>query len=327
MCAIKISTFMHKKRVYLITGAGGFVGACLMRKLIENDENVHILLKKETDTWRIQDIIHKANVHISDLADLKGVKKIIESIKPDIIYHLATCGAYPYQNAPDAIINTNILGTWNLLKATSRINYELFVNTGSSSEYGFKKLPMKETDSLEPASYYAVTKSSQTLLCSYIARQERKPIVTLRPFSVYGPYEEQTRFVPVLLRSLYLNEKMNLVSPKIVRDYIYIDDMVNAYLLVDKLKNFPGEIFNIGTGMQSTIKDAVDMAMRVTGKTISCAWRGMQNRNWDTDNWVADISKAKRLLGWKSKIGLKTGLGLFWKWLKSNRRFYIQGER
>ena len=151
---------MHKKRIYLITGAGGFIGACLMRRLVENNENVHILLKKATNAWRIQDIIHKVSVHISDLSDLQGLRKIMDDIKPDIIYHLATCGAYSYQNIPDAIINTNILGTWNLLKATSQINYELFVNTGSSSEYGFKKFSMKETDLLEPASYYAVTKSS-----------------------------------------------------------------------------------------------------------------------------------------------------------------------
>jgi len=318
---------MYKKRVYLITGAGGFIGACLARRLIENNENVHILLKKATNTWRIQDIIHKVTVHMSDLSDLQRLREIIADIKPDIIYHLATCGAYSYQNAPDSIINTNILGTWNLLKATSQINYELFVNTGSSSEYGFKKNPMKETDLLEPASYYAVTKSSQTLLCSYIARLEKKPMVTLRPFSVYGPYEEQTRFVPVLLKSIYCNEKINLVSPKIARDYIYVDDIVDAYLSIDRLKKFPGEIFNIGTGVQSTIKDMVDVAMRVTGKTADCNWCGMQHRNWDTDNWVADISKAKRLLNWKPKTDLQIGMDLFWEWLKPNHHFYIQSKR
>ena len=100
------------------------------------------------NAWRIQDIIHKVTVHMSDLFDLQELIKIIDDIKPDIIYHLATCGAYFYQNMPDVIINTNILGTWNLLKATSQINYELFVNTGSSSEYGFKKNLMKETDLL-----------------------------------------------------------------------------------------------------------------------------------------------------------------------------------
>ena len=314
---------MNKKRVYLITGAAGFVGACLTRRLIESNESVHILLKKEPNTWRIQDIIHKVTVHMSDLSDLQGLREIIDDIKPDIIYHLATCGAYSYQNMPDVIINTNILGTWNLLKATSQINYELFVNTGSSSEYGFKKFPMKETDLLEPASYYAVTKSSQTLLCSYIARLEKKPIVTLRPFSVYGPYEEQTRFVPVLLKSIYCNEKINLVSPKIARDYIYVDDIVDAYLSIDKLKKFPGEIFNIGTSVQSTIKDMVDIAMRVTGKTADCNWCGMQNRNWDTDNWVADISKVKRLLDWLPKTNLEKGLTLFWKWFGTNHHFYI----
>jgi len=315
---------MYKKRVYLITGAGGFVGACLLRRLVKNGENVHVLLKEKTDIWRIKDVMSKVTSHSSDLFNINRLTEIIDEVNPDIIYHLATCGAYSYQNMPDAIINTNILGTWNLLKATSHINYELFVNTGSSSEYGFKKLPMKETDLLEPASYYAVTKSSQTLLCSYIAKLEKKPIVTLRLFSAYGPYEEQTRFVPVLLRSLYFNEKMNLVSPHIARDYIYIEDIIDIYLLINKLKSFPGEIFNIGTGIQSTIEDLVRIAVKVTGRKTEFDWHGMPNRNWDTDHWVADISKAERLLDWKPVKDLGSGLDLFWEWFKKNNDHYIK---
>jgi len=318
---------MIKKKVYLITGATGFIGSCLLRKLIAKNESTHVLLRKQANLWRIRDLLQNTNIHFSNLSDIKILSKIVEKIKPDVIYHLATYGAYSFQDNAEASIKTNVIGTWNLLKATSAVNYELFVNTGSSSEYGFKKLPMTEQDSLEPASYYAVTKCSQTLLCSCFAKENRKPIVILRPFSVYGPYEERTRFVPVLMRSLHLNEKIDLVSPEIARDYVYIDDILDAYLLIDKLKKFPGEIFNIGTGMQSTIKDVVDMAMKITGRTICCNWHGMQDRNWDTDNWVADISKAKRLLDWKPKILLKTGLGLFWEWLKSNQHFYIQRKR
>ncbi|MCX5698500.1 MAG: NAD-dependent epimerase/dehydratase family protein [Candidatus Omnitrophica bacterium] len=313
---------MAKKKVYLITGATGFIGSCLLRKLIAKNENTHVLLRKQASLWRIRDLLRDTNIHFSDLSDVKSLSKIVEKIKPDIIYHLATYGAYSFQNDVDLCVKTNITGTWNLLKTTSKIDYELFVNTGSSSEYGFKKSPMAERDSLEPASYYAVTKCSQTLLCSYFAKEYRKPIVTLRPFSVYGPYEDKGRFVPTLLKALYLHNRMNLVSPNISRDWIYIDDIVDAYLLVNKLKNYSGEVFNIGTGVQKTIKQIVVLAFKVTNEECNLRWNKMKNRKWDTGYWLADISKANKLLRWDSRINLYDGLSLTWEWFKRNLSHY-----
>jgi len=313
---------MSKKKVYLITGATGFIGSCLLRKLIAKNEDTHILLRKQANLWRIRDLLRHTNIHFSNLSDVKSLSKIVEKIKPDVIYHLATYGAYSSQNDADICVKTNIMGTWNLLKASSKVDYELFVNTGSSSEYGFKKSPMREQNCLEPASYYAVTKCSQTLLCSYFAQENRKPIVTFRPFSVYGPYEDKGRFVPTLFKALYFHERMNLVSPRISRDWIYIDDMVEAYLLINKLKNYGGEIFNIGTGAQKTIKQVVALASQVTREKCDLCWKKMKNRQWDTNYWVADISKAKKLLGWQPRINLYDGLSFTWEWFKKNLRHY-----
>ena len=318
---------MTRKRTHLITGATGFIGSCLLRRLVDAGETVHVILRKEAKTWRVKDILGKATCHVSDLSDPSALEKIIHDAKPDVIYHLATYGAYPYQNQPDQIIKTNISGTWNLLKAANTFEYELFINTGSSSEYGFKKSPMKETDLLEPASYYAVTKCSQTLLSSHIAREEKRPIVTIRPFSVYGPYEEPTRFMPTLMKALHRKESMNLVSPEISRDHIYVEDVIDAYLLFGELKKFPGEIFNIGTGAQSSIKHVVETAVRITGQTAEFIWGAMKQRMWDTNYWVADISKARQLLGWAPKIGLEKGLSLTWEWFKRNNNFYTHNPQ
>ena len=313
---------MASKRVYLITGATGFIGSCLLRELATRNEKVHLLLRKGAHLWRIRDILRETTLHFDDLRNADKLTKLINKIKPDIIYHLATYGAYSSQNDADLCVRTNIEGTWNLLKATSKINYELFINTGSSSEYGFKKCPMKEDDYLEPASYYAVTKCSQTLLCAYFAKERKKPIVTLRPFSVYGPYEEGSRFIPTLLKSLYFNKKMNLVSPDITRDWIYIDDLVSAYLLIDRMKKYRGDVFNIGTGVQKSIKEVVETAADVTGESTQFIWRGMNNRKWDTNYWVADTSKTTKLLRWSPKVSLRQGLFLTWNWLKDNLHLY-----
>jgi nucleoside-diphosphate-sugar epimerase len=306
----------------LVTGSSGFIGSVLVRKLIHDKHNVSVLLRKEANTWRIQSLLPHLHVYQANLLDLDELTTIVKKIKPKIIYHLAAHGAYSYQNDAEQIIHTNILGTWNLLQACNKISYDLFVNTGSSSEYGFKQFAMRETDIVEPASYYAVTKCAQTLLCSHIAKQEKRPIVTIRPFSVYGPYEEPKRFIPTLLRALLLKKEMKLVSPDIARDYIYVDDIVEAFVNIDALKKHPGECFNIGTGIQSTIKDIVDISVKITGKTTKFRWGMMENRTWDTNAWVADISKARSLLQWKPTTTLDEGLKKTWKWFQKKARYY-----
>jgi len=317
---------MNNKHIYLITGSSGFIGSVLLRRLVEQKQEVHLVLRKESKTWRIADLLDKVTIHYSDLSNVSELIEIVKKVKPTIIYHLATNGAYSYQSDANQIIQTNILGTWNLLQACNTIKYDLFVNTGSSSEYGSKQFAMRETDIVEPNSYYAVTKCAQTLLCSHIAKSEHRPIVTIRPFSVYGPYEEPKRFVPTLMKALMFNEEMNLVAPETARDQIYVDDMVDAYLKVDDLKNNQGEYFNIGTGIQSTIKEVVNTAVKVTQKNAQFKWGTMVGRSWDTNNWVADISKARQLLKWTPKVNLEQGLKLTWNWFQKNHQFYDQDK-
>ena len=312
----------NKTRRFLITGASGFVGACLLRRLVEAGNEVHALLRQKSRLWRLDDLKGRFFVHECDLLDHNRVAQVVGDIRPTVVYHLAAYGAYSYQNEADLILKSNISGTWNLLQACRPLDLELFINTGSSSEYGFKKGVMKEIDLLEPASYYAVTKSAQTLLCSHFAKAENKPIVTFRLFSVYGPYEEPTRLIPTLMKALDQGIPMNLVSPNIARDMIYVDDVVDAYLMVDKVKSFPGEYFNIATGVQTSIADVVRLSSEVSGRTTEFRWSGMPSRSWDTDIWVADTHKAEAILGWKSSIHLREGLAKMWAWYGANRQLY-----
>lgn len=310
------------KRKFLITGASGFIGANLARRLIEDRQEVHLILRDGFKTWRLDGLLKKFQIHYQDLSKRDQLIRIFKKVRPDMIYHLATSGAYSYQNDPDLIIKTNILGTWHLLQAAMTVGFELFINTGSSSEYGFKTQPMQETNLLEPNSYYAVTKSFQTYLSSFIANSQNKNIVTLRPFSVYGPFEEATRFIPTLMKALFFKKPLNLVNPQTSRDMIYIDDMVEAYLKIDQLKQNRGQYFNIGTGIQSTIKEVVEKAVLVTGENTKFNWGKMEGRSWDSNTWVADISKAKKLLEFNPKVSLEQGLELMWTWFLKNHQYY-----
>ena len=306
---------MTRKRV-LITGAGGFVGAALARRLIADGHEVHVFLKGTSPRWRIADVTADLRTHDADLRDEDRVRQLVGEVKPEVIYHLATHGAYPFQTDPDGIIQTNILGTWNLLKAASRVDYEVFVNTGSSSEYGFKEYAMRESDLLEPNSYYSVAKCAQTLLCQHVAKTDNRPITTFRLFSVYGPLEEPSRLVPTLIRRCLDGQDLTLVDPEIARDFVYVDDVVDAYLRFEKLGGLRGEIVNVGTGVRGTIRQVVDLVLKHTGAQVQCHWGAMPARIWDTVTWVGDCTKSNRLLGWSATTSLSDGLEQTVQWMR-----------
>lgn len=313
---------MAKKDSFLITGAAGFVGASLAQRLIGQGERVYVFVKPDTNLWRLEDIKQKLNIFQGDLTDKDFVSRAIKKIRPTVIYHLATHGAYATQDNAERIIATNVLGTWNLLNACAGIEYKVLVNTGSSSEYGFKTSPMKEKDLLEPNSYYAVAKSAQTLLCQYVARSQKKPIVTFRLFSVYGYYEEASRLIPTLISRCLDGKDLEMASPETARDFVFIEDVVEAYFNIEGLRQVPGEVMNIATGLQSKLKDVVGQILRLTGAQVQVKWGRLPARLWDTNIWVADMTKAQRVLGWKAQRSLTEGLAKTIEWFKVNRKRY-----
>jgi nucleoside-diphosphate-sugar epimerase len=307
---------MSAKRI-LITGAAGFVGAVLTRRVLELGHEAHVLLKGTSPSWRLADVMRDLRVHHGDLTDEAGIAALVADVRPEIVYHLATHGAYPFQTNADGIIQSNILGTWNLLKGLARSDYELFVNTGSSSEYGFKEYAMRETDLLEPNSYYSVAKCAQTLLCQHVAKTEQRPITTFRLFSVYGPYEEPSRLVPTLIRLCLEGKDLTLVDPATARDFVYVDDVVDAYLRVEKLAGLCGEVVNIGTGVQCSLGRMVDAVLAETGARVQCHWGAMPARIWDAKTWVADCTKSQRLLGWRATTSLQDGIAATVDWMRT----------
>jgi len=302
---------------FFVTGATGFVGSCLTRKLVEIGCEVHALVRQGADRWRLHGLEERLNLHIGDLTDPDQLRGIVTAVQPSIIYHLAVHGAYSDQTDADQIILTDVFGTWNLLKACAEVDYKVFVNTGSSSEYGFKQHAMRETDLLEPNSYYAVAKSAQTLVCGHMARADRRPINTFRLFSVYGPYEAPGRLIPTVIGRCLRGQDLEMVSPDTARDFIYVEDVVEACLQVGQLSLQCGEVFNIGTGVQSTLRDVVRLALQSTGANVKVKWGSMPARIWDAETWLADGSKVRRVLKWAPKTSLASGIEKTVHWSRS----------
>ena len=306
----------------LVTGSSGFIGANLIRRLLNDGYNLNLILREQSKTWRIDDIMHNTSIHRVDLTHAKDVDRVVKEIKPKTIFHLATYGAYPYQKDVKKIKNIILDGTINLVNACKKVGFNIFINTGSNSEYGFKNKPMKESDLLVPNSHYSVFKSAATLFCQYAALSEELPIVTLRPFHVYGPYEEKTRFIPTLISSLLIhNQCPPLVAPETARDMVYIDDAIDFYLLIACTSVIiSGEIFNVGTGIQSTLKEIVEKAIEITGVNAIPHWGSMEQRIWDQNIWQANMKHTNDKLGWKPICDLEEGLGRTIRWYSERKQ-------
>lgn len=304
------------KNPILITGATGFIGSNLTRYLVKKGIRVNIIIKKSSNIKRLKDIFENLNVYYADIRDKKKIQTIIKKIKPKTIFHLATHGAYSSQSNMDRIKSTILDGTINLLNECSKYKFNVFINTGSSSEYGFKDKKMKENDLLVPNSYYSLFKSSATMFCQYMSLKNNLPITTIRPFHVYGPYEEPSRLIPTLFKKLTGNKKVKLVSPDISRDLIYIDDVVNFYILIAKKNKLRGEIFNLGYGKKTTIKNIYDYLRKITNYKNFNKWSTMKNRSWDQKVWFSDMTYVKRKLKWSPKIDYKKGLYKTLIWYK-----------
>lgn len=303
----------------LITGASGFVGANLARAIAALRPDIHLLIRNEAKLWRLTDVLGKMTLHRVDLTDRSGVFACVAELKPRTIFHLAVHGAYPSQKDVAQIEATTLHGTINLLEACVEPGFDIFINTGSSSEYGFKSEPMMETDLLEPNSYYSVFKAAATHFCQYLAASKKLPVITLRPFSVYGFFEEPTRLVPTLIRSLLAGTCPPLVSPDTARDYVFIDDMVEAYLAAAQHPEYGGRVYNIGSGRQTTLREIVETAVRLTGAEVTPVWGSMEQRIWDQNIWQADISRAKAELNWSPRTSLEEGLSRTMAMLKDHQ--------
>lgn len=293
----------------LVTGATGFVGANLVRRLLREGCEVHVVLRPGRDLWRLDGIVGDLRRHDGSVSDRARVNEIVHETKPAWIFHLAAYGAYSQQTDMQLMIETNINGAVNLVEAAHAAGCEAFVNTGSSSEYGFKDHAPSEAEVLEPNSDYAVTKAAATLYCQSAGRRWSLPLVTLRLYSVYGPYEEPIRLVPTLIREGRRGHLPPLVRPDIARDYVYVEDVCDAYLVAAReASQHAGAVYNVGTGRQTTIREIVDVCRRLLPIADEPDWDTMGARSWDTDRWMSDPSLIKAELGWEARTDLESGL-------------------
>lgn len=214
------------------------------------------------------------------------------------------------------MFGTNLAGTFHLLAACAETGFDRFVHAGSSSEYGIKSTPMSEKDPLAPEDAYGASKAGASLWCRAIAASWKLPVATLRLFSPYGPWDDPVRLIPTAARAFLDGRSPRLASPSGVRDFVFVDDVVDAFLLAATVPSAAGEILNIGSGRQTTVGEVVDILSRLIPGAPAPSWNAVPARP-GSPVWVADIGHARRLLGWEPKVPLEEGLQRTIEWMRN----------
>jgi nucleoside-diphosphate-sugar epimerase len=237
---------MQNRAKVLITGSGGFIGS-------------HLISSLESFNTDIFKLPHKL------LQEPLDLEKQIKEFKPDVIYHLSAYGNMGNQKDEAEILSANIGGTWNLLQATKDLQYKLFINFSTSSVL------------LPHQTMYSATKLGAEALCKAFVDEYKKPIVTVRPYSIYGDGEAEFRFIPTVIRSLLYGETMELTSES-RHDWVFVDDLVNSLIGLT-----PGFV-NLGTGYSYSNIDIVRKLELISGRKLKFTEKKL--RSFDTREWV-----------------------------------------
>lgn len=301
-----------------IFGAGGFIGVNLFNVLFAHRKDVYAITQDPRNNWRfIVNSIPASNIVSCDINDITILKDTLDIWKPRTIFNLAAYGAYSKQREYKKIYNTNFNSAVNIIELLKEPGFDAYIHAGSSSEYGLNSAAPAEQDELVPNSHYAVSKVASYYAVKYYGMIEQLPVAHLRLYSAYGPWEEPDRLIPVLIAAARNGGFPPLVDPDISRDFIYIDDVCNAFILAATgINNIKGEAFNVGTGTKTTIRTLSHQIQQQYKLPNAPEFGNMPNRNWDVQDWYSNSNKALQSIGWKAEVNLTDGLTAVDEWQK-----------
>ena len=301
-----------------VFGAGGFIGINLFNTIFQYRDDVYAITQDPRNNWRfIINDIPQRNIVSCDINDIIILNDTLNEYNPRTIFNLAAYGAYSKQKEYKKIYNTNFNSAINIIELMKDRGFQAYVHAGSSSEYGLNSAAPEEDNTLVPNSHYAVSKVASYYAIKYYGQIEKLNVAHLRLYSAYGPWEEPDRLIPVLIAAARKKTYPPLVGPDISRDFIYVDDVCEAFITtaVD-IEKVRGEALNIGTGVKTTIRDLADLIMHQYGIENRPEFGSMPNRNWDVVDWYSNSIKAEELIKWKYEINLADGLEKVASWQK-----------
>jgi len=324
-------------RRVLVTGADGFIGSHLVEALVRNGVNVRaFVFYNSFNSWGwldtlAPDLRNSLDVFAGDVRDQGGVRAAMQDC--DVVLHLAALISIPFSyHSPEAFVDTNVKGTLNILEAARVRGASRVVVTSTSEVYGTaRSVPISEEHPLQAQSPYAATKIGADQVALSYQRAFGTPVVVLRPFNTFGPRQSARAVIPTILTQLLAGERrIKLGATHPTRDFSFVADTVRGFARAAVAENAVGEVINLGSGFEISIRDtaaaiADGLGMKAEIETDTVRVRPAAS---EVERLFADVAKAVRLLDWRphygGRDGFKRGLGETIAWFSdpANRAAY-----
>ncbi|WP_426052073.1 GDP-mannose 4,6-dehydratase [Brevundimonas sp. SL161] len=321
-----------KGRQVLVTGAGGFIGSRLCERLVEIGAEVRVLVRYTSDGdagWLDRSPIRgEIDVRRGDLADRDSVFDAVRD--REIVFHLGALIAIPYSYlAPESYVRTNILGTLNVLQTVRELGVARLIHTSTSEVYGSAQfVPMTEAHPLVGQSPYSASKIAADKLAESYHRSFGTPVVTLRPFNTFGPRQSARAVIPAIAVQLLAGRPVRLGDTRPTRDFVFVDDTVDAFLRAATLPGIEGLTVHTGGGREIAIGDLPAMIAAAAGLPVEVEAdpQRMRPAASEVERLHADASLAKERLGWTPSISVEEGLARTVAFIRDNPALYRPAE-
>lgn len=313
----------------LITGAGGFIGSHLTELCVSLGYNVKAFVHYNSrNSWGwLDNSIIKSDIEIIS-GDIRDFDSVYSSLKGcDTVFHLAALIGIPYSYiSPLAYIKTNIEGTYNVLESARKLNLENILITSTSETYGSAQyIPIDEKHPMVGQSPYSASKIAADQLAISYYRSFGTPVKIVRPFNTYGPRQSARAIIPTVITQILGNNKeLTLGNLSPTRDLNYVKDTIDGFIAIAANSSFNGEIVNIGSGFEISIKDLVALILKLLGEEVSISSDKTRSRSIasEVDRLYCDNTKIIKSTHWYPKYDLEKGILETIKWLKENLIYY-----
>lgn len=296
-----------------MTGTTGFIGKALQPKLEERGYEVHTIERYVTGRYGLDE---RSTKHYGNLTDYEHVNRIFREVDPDYVIHLAAISpvSFSYDNFME-VTEVNYMASVNLAEASRKLSHlDKFIVAGTSEMYGMELQDpngkLSEQSKLIPNSPYAVAKTAFSMYLTYLYMAFKFPYIELRPFNTYGRHDNKHFFIERVITKMLENPSGNITlgDSTAIRDWMYVDDIVDGYIKALESENSVGNSINLCTGKGYTTEYTANLIASKLGFTGKIEWNSTAPRPLDARILIGDNSKAARLLGWKPKYDLSEGL-------------------
>lgn len=296
---------MAGQKSLLVIGGTGFIGKALAKKARDAGYQIAVYSLHGVQQDSALEEVEYLQV---DIADSDAVKSHTSKRK---FTHVINLGGYvnhaPYRQGGREVIQTHFSGVQNLVQSLNWDTLESFIQVGSSDEYGAAASPQKEDMRELPISPYSFGKAAAGQLLQMLHRTEGFPAVMCRLFLVYGPGQNNQRFLPQIIAGCINDEVFPTSFGEQLRDFCHIDDIASAFLLALETGQAQGEVFNIASGQPVSIRSVIEQVIEITGRG-EAKFGEIAYRKGENMSLYADITKAQQLLSWAPEISLSDGL-------------------